>query len=76
MAIPRESHSREIQAKNKSVDENAVTGLYGSCIIQVIGSWKGNFLPVSCHINFADHIKQKRFFDSWILMAKERGKRH
>ena len=33
-----ESRSREIQSKNKSVSENAVTGIWGCCSFLVMGS--------------------------------------
>jgi len=33
--------SRKIQTKNRSVCENAVTGMWGSFTLQVIGSWLG-----------------------------------
>ena len=39
IALPRESHSWEIRSKNKSVYENAVTGMWSSCTFQVMGSW-------------------------------------
>ena len=36
MALPRESHSREIRSKNKSVYENAVMGMQWSCMLLFI----------------------------------------
>ena len=42
MALPRESHSWKIRSKNKSVYENAVTGMWGSCTHQVMDPWKKN----------------------------------
>ena len=38
MAIPRESHSKEIRSKSKSVYENALTGIQWSCMLLLIGS--------------------------------------
>ena len=38
MALPRESHSKKIQSKNKSVYENAVTEIWESCMLLLIGS--------------------------------------
>ena len=38
MALPRESHSREIRSTNKSVYEDAVTGIRWSCMLLLIGS--------------------------------------
>ena len=38
MALPWESNSEEILSKNKSVYENAVTGISWSCMLLLIGS--------------------------------------
>ena len=49
MAFPRESHSREIPSENKSVYENAVTGIHCSCMVLLIGSCERLVLFLSQH---------------------------
>ena len=39
MALPWESNSKEVLSKNKSVYENAVTGIQWSCILLLITFW-------------------------------------
>ena len=46
MALPRESHPREIRSKNKSVYENAVTEMECSCMLLLIGSCYLLFYPI------------------------------
>ena len=40
-------NSRLVQTKNRSVCENAVTGLRGSCRLLVMGSWENLMLGVT-----------------------------
>ena len=51
MALPRESHSRKIRSKNKSVYENAVTGIQWSCMLLLIGSCVGLMGPYGKNVN-------------------------
>ena len=44
MGLLWESHSWEIQSKNKSVCENAVTTIQWRCRLRVMGSWYSLFL--------------------------------
>ena len=78
MVLPQESHSREIRSKNKSVYENAGTGMEFSCMLLLIGSCYLLFYPIfpwfsspGCLVESC--YKRERTINSIQIIADVRG---
>ena len=62
MALPWDSNSEEILSKNKSVYENAVTGILWSCMLLLIGSCSAIF-PYPVEIQLTLQFKEVKVFN-------------